>query len=68
MWLVGSSARVKDSTFQREKSKVNSNLSYPIGGGGPFTDADDIGLGALIPPVFLKFEMDGKGVGPDPFC
>lgn len=40
---------------------------FPIGGGGPFIDADDIGLGALIPPVFLKFAIDGNEVGPDPF-
>jgi hypothetical protein len=31
-------------------------------------EADDIGLGALIPPVFLRFAIDGKDVGADPFC
>jgi hypothetical protein len=39
-----------------------------MGGGGPFIDADDIGLGALNPPVFLKFAIDGNDVGPDPFA
>lgn len=30
----------------------------PIGGGGPFIEADDIGRSAFI-PVFLKFAIDG---------
>lgn len=29
-----------------------------MGGGGPFIDADDIGLSALA-PVFLKFAIEG---------
>jgi hypothetical protein len=39
----------------------------PIGGGGPFIEADDVGLGALIPPVFLRFAIDGNDEGPEPF-
>jgi hypothetical protein len=39
----------------------------PTGGGGPFIEADDIGLGALTPPVFLRFAIDGNDVGPEPF-
>lgn len=41
---------------------------FPIGGGGPFMDAADIGLGALKPPVFLRFAIEGEKVGPNPFC
>jgi hypothetical protein len=31
-------------------------------------EVDDIGLGALIPPVFLRLAMDGKDAELDPFC
>lgn len=31
-------------------------------------DAADIGLGALKPPVFLRFAIEGENVGPNPFC
>jgi hypothetical protein len=40
---------------------------FPIGGGGPFIEAEDIGLSALTPPVFLRFAIEGKDVEPDPF-
>ena len=42
-------------------------LTY-IGGGGPFIDAELMGLCKLIPPVFRRFAIEGKDVGPDPFC
>lgn len=32
---------------------------FPIGGGGPLIDAEDIGLCAPIPPVFRKFAIEG---------
>lgn len=41
---------------------------FPIGGGGPFMEADDAGLGAFTPAVFLRFATEGKDVAPDPFC
>lgn len=40
----------------------------PMGGGGPFIDAEEFGLGAAFPPVLRKFAIEGvkaKGlVGP----
>lgn len=43
---------------------------FPIGGGGPFIDAEDAGLWALeSPPVFRKFAIDGTDAGElTPFC
>lgn len=32
---------------------------FPIGGGGPFIEADEAGLGIPLPAVFLKFATDG---------
>lgn len=36
---------------------------FPIGGGGPFVEADDIGRGALLVAVFLRFAMEGTDGG-----
>lgn len=32
---------------------------FPIGGGGPFVDAEDMGLGASALAVFLRLANDG---------
>lgn len=40
-----------------------------MGGGGPFIEAEDIGLGAPPAPVFRKFATDGMNAGADGvFC
>lgn len=31
----------------------------PIGGGGPFIEAEDIGLCTLFPAVFLRLAIEG---------
>jgi len=42
---------------------------FPIGGGGPFIEAEDIGLWALFAPVFRRFAIEGtKAGGPGALC
>ena len=42
---------------------------FPIGGGGPFIEAEDIGLCPLSPGVFRRFAIEGlKAGGPGALC
>lgn len=42
---------------------------FPIGGGGPFIEAEDDGLGTVGPPVFLRLAIEGTKDGAlAPFC